>query len=251
MQAAAPYRPRSRGLLHPANRVRPLQAWRSMRALLADPEATGEVFKIIEALKGGSLARAIERLGATADGRSMLQRLPSLLPSLEDRRALAALPEGSLGRAYLAFVEAQQLSADGLVAASEEAPRGEHLDDEERWMGNRLRDIHDLQHVLTGYGRDELGELCLLAFMTTQTHNRGIEFIVFMGRRRYRNALPQLDVDALVSEGRDLARAAAWLPAVPWEDRLGEPLETLRSRLGLRAPVRYLAARAEIERAGS
>jgi ubiquinone biosynthesis protein COQ4 len=209
------------------------------------------VFKIIEALKGGSLARAIERLGATADGRSMLQRLPSLLPSLEDRRALAALPEGSLGRAYLAFVEAQQLSADGLVAASEEAPRGEHLDDEERWMGNRLRDIHDLQHVLTGYGRDELGELCLLAFMTTQTHNRGIEFIVFMGRRRYRNALPQLDVDALVSEGRDIARAAAWLPAVPWEDRLGEPLETLRSRLGLRAPVRYLAARAGIERAGS
>jgi ubiquinone biosynthesis protein COQ4 len=222
-----------------------------MRALLADPEATGEVFKIIEALKGGSLARALDRLATSADGRSMLQQLPTLLPVLQDRRALGALPEGSLGRAYFAFVEAQQLSADGLVAASEEAPRGEHLDAEERWMGNRLRDIHDLQHVLTGYGRDELGELCLLAFMTTQTYNRGIEFIVFMGRRRFRKALPQIDVDALVQEGRDLARATAWLPAVPWEQHLGEPLEALRSRLGLRAPLRYLAARAEIERAGA
>lgn len=251
MQAAAPYNPRSRGLLHPANRLRPLQAWRSMRALLADPEATGEVFKIIEALKGGSLARATQRLGTTADGRSMLQRLPSLLPALEDRHALAALPEGSLGRAYLAFVEQQQLSADGLVAASEEAPRGEHLDAEEQWMGNRLRDIHDLQHVLTGYGRDELGELCLLAFMTTQTYNRGIEFIVFMGRRRFRKAMPGLAVDALVREGRELARATAWLPAVPWEEHLGEPLQALRNHLGLRPPVRYLAARAAIERAGT
>jgi ubiquinone biosynthesis protein COQ4 len=213
-----------------------------MRKLLADPQATGEVFRIIEALKGGSLARAITRLAATPQGQAMLQEQPSLLPVLGDRRTLAALPEGSLGRAYFAFVEQQQLSADGLVAASEEAPRGEHLDAEEHWMGNRLRDIHDLQHVLTGYGRDELGELCLLSFMTTQTRNRGISFIVFMGRRRYRQALPELPVDELVREGGDIARVAAWLPGVRWEQRLGEPLEQLRRELGLRPPTHYLAA---------
>ena len=110
------------------------------------------------------------------------------------------------------------------------------------WLADRLRDFHDLQHVLTGYGRDELGELCLLSFMTSQTYNRGISFIVFMGRRKYRQAMPHMDVDALVREGRDIARAARWLPEVHWEERLAEPLEALRAELGLQAPARYLAA---------
>jgi ubiquinone biosynthesis protein COQ4 len=234
-----------RGLFHPANRLRPLVAWRSMRALLANPDATGEVFRIIEALKGGSIPRAVERLRGQPGGRELLARRPSLLPALGDRAALAALPAGSLGRAYLDFVSCENLSADGLVAASEEAPRAswaQHLEPEELWLADRLRDIHDLQHVLTGYGRDELGELCLLEFMTTQTPNRGISFIVFMGRRRFRKRAPELCVDALVAEGREIARNARWLPAVAWETRLGEPLEALRSELGLRSPAAYLAA---------
>ena len=75
--------------------VKPLQAWRSVRALIADPDNTGEVFKIIEALKGGSLARAVARLGATTEGRELLDRKPDILPLLNDRRALRAMPEGS------------------------------------------------------------------------------------------------------------------------------------------------------------
>jgi len=230
-------------LLSPRHRIRPITALRAMRALIANPEATGEVFKIIEALKGGSLARAVERLRQCESGRRLLAERPCITDILSARERLAAMPEGSLGRAYLDFVSTQQLSADGLVAASEEAPRNTYLDLDEQWMGARLRDIHDLQHVLTGYGRDELGELCLLAFMTTQTYNRGISFIVFMGRRQFRRQLPALPVDACVEEGRRIAGAAAWLPAIPWEERLAEPLERLRAELGLRPPVQYVRAR--------
>jgi ubiquinone biosynthesis protein COQ4 len=231
--------PRHAGLFNPATRIRPLRAWRAMRALIANPEATGEVFKIIEALKGGSLSRAVQRLAQTPSGQAMLRARPSMLSLLGDRERLRAMPQNSLGRAYLEFVESQDLSAEGLVSASEEAPRFEYLDAQEQWMGNRLRDIHDLQHVLTGYGRDELGELCLLSFMTTQTPNRGISFIVFMGRRQYRRAAPELPVDACVAEGRDIARAAQWLPAIDWEQRLHEPLQALREELGLQAPRLY------------
>ena len=59
MQSAAPLQPPRRGPFHPARRIKPLQAARAMRRLLADPEATGEVFRIIEALKGGSLTGAL------------------------------------------------------------------------------------------------------------------------------------------------------------------------------------------------
>jgi ubiquinone biosynthesis protein COQ4 len=232
----------SGGILSPRHRIRPIRAVRSMRALIANPEATGEVFKIIEALKGGSLARAVARMRQCESGRRLLAAKPCINELLGSRERLGAMPEGSLGRAYLDFVSTQQLSADGLVAASEEAPRNTALDADEHWMGSRLRDIHDLQHVLTGYGRDELGELCLLAFMTTQTYNRGISFIVFVGRRQFRRRLPDLPVDACVEEGRRIASAAAWLPAIPWEERLAEPLEGLRTELGLQSPRQYARA---------
>jgi ubiquinone biosynthesis protein COQ4 len=217
---------------------------RSMRRLLAHPEETGEVFRIIEALKGGSLTQALQRLSTTDAGRRMIAARPRLVERLEDRAALARLPEGSLGRAYLDFVERQQISAEGLVEASMEAPRGEHLEPEERWMGDRLRDIHDLQHVLTGYGPDELGELCLLEFMRTQTPNRGISFIVFMGRRKYREVAPELPVEDCVREGRELARASGWLVGIEWEDRLGDSLESLRRELDLRPATLYHQTRA-------
>ena len=108
-------------LLDDIRYLKPLQAWRSMRALIDNPESTGEVFKIIQALKGASLSRAVSRLESSPEGRELLRRKPQILPVLTDREALRAMPEGSLGRAYLAFVESQYLSADGLVEASEEA----------------------------------------------------------------------------------------------------------------------------------
>jgi ubiquinone biosynthesis protein COQ4 len=232
--------------------VKPLQALRSVRALIANPDNTAEVFKIIQALKGGSITRAVERLESTPQGRRLLQDKPDIVPVLNDREALRAMPEGSLGRAYLKFVESQSLSADGLVAASEEAPRGVGLNKEESWLGNRLRDIHDLQHVMCGYGRDPLGELCLLSFMVTQTPNRGIAFIVFMARRKARQETKLFCVDDCIDEGRRIGQAATWFATVNWEERLAEPLAQLRSELGIGKPTLYrnaLRSFAELESA--
>ncbi len=222
--------------------LKPLQALRSVRALIANPESTGEVFKIIEALKGASLARAAQRLGESPEGRGLLQRKPDILPVLSDRARLRAMPEGSIGRAYLDFVESQDLSADGLVGASEEAPRGRERSADETWLANRLRDIHDLQHVICGYGRDELGELCLLSFMVTQTPNRGIAFIIFMAKRKFRQEAPQVPVEICVAEGRRMGEAATWFATVNWEEQLERPLTEIRAELGVQKPKVYRGA---------
>jgi ubiquinone biosynthesis protein COQ4 len=222
--------------------IRPIQAWRSIRALIANPDDTGEVFKIIEALKGNGLARALARLQRDPQGRELLRRKPPILPVLSDRDTLRAMPAGSLGRAYLDFVETQYLSADGLVAASEEVPRRHTRSPDEMWLGSRLRDIHDLQHVMCGYGRDPLGELCLLGFMNAQTPNRGIAFIILMGRRQFRKAAPQIAIDACVAEGRSMGNTATWFATVGWEERLAQPLQTLRAELGITTPRLYREA---------
>jgi len=225
-----------------SSRVQPLVAMRAMRELLNDPDDTAQVFKIIQALKGNSIQQAVKRMYRSVTGRQLMQARPDIIPVLNDREALAAMPEGSLGRAYLAFVEARDLSADGLVAASEEAPE-RPLPVDEQWVGLRLRDIHDLQHVLTGYRTDELGELCLLEFMCTQTYNRGIRFIIFMAKRKFCSEQPALPVKACVKEARRIAQQAAWTCDIPWESRLAESLDDIRREMNLQPPALYLSVR--------
>jgi len=229
------------------NRIKPIQAGLAVSRLLRDPDDTGQVFKILEALKGNSLGLAHRRMQLDPRGQQLLEEQPNIVSVLNDREALLAMPEGSIGRAYYDFVHREGLSADGLIASSEEAPRFEKMGRNERWLGDRLRDIHDLQHVMTGYGRDTLGELCLLSFMTTQTPSRGIDFIIFMGRTKGQKENPDLDLKSLVREGREIGQSADWMLFTRWEDRLHEPLEKVRAELGFIPPSKYRAALETLE----
>ena len=229
------------------NRIKPIQAGLAISRLLRDPDDTGQVFKVLEALRGDSLSRALRHMRSEDRGRTLLAEQPNIVNALNDREALAALPDGSIGRTYYDFVHAEGLSADGLIASSHEAPRFEKIGQDQRWLGDRLRDIHDLQHVMTGYGRDTLGELCLLSFMTTQVPSRGIDFIIFMGRTKGQKEQPELNLKALVAEGRQIGEAADWMLFTRWEDRLHEPLEQVREELGFAPPIKYRAALKALE----
>ena len=150
-----------------AKRKTPIQ-WRkaisAMRRLIQNPEATKEVFIIIEALAGNALDKGFQRFRATAMGQQILAEKRSLLDSLRDREQLAAQPKHSLAAHYLNFVTREEISADGLAEPSEDMRSIRNLDEDLLLFANRQRDMHDLWHTLTDYGRDELGEVCLLAF---------------------------------------------------------------------------------------
>lgn len=224
------------------HRIKPVAALVAIRRLLRDPGDTTQVFKIIQALSGNNIRYPVARLRGEPGGAVLLAAKPNIVAVLNDRERLAAMPDGSIGRAYYDFVHREDLSADGLVASSKDTRDNDLFTADERWTADRLRDIHDLQHVLTGYGRDPVGELSLLAFMTTQVPNRGIDFIIFMAKRKYQQEMPELDIDALVAEGRRLGKEAAWMLAVPWEDRLQESLDAVRAELGFVPAANYHAA---------
>lgn len=68
--------------------------------------------------------------------------------ALADRyRALGELPPGSLGRGYFDFIRGQGFSFPG-----------------EKGSPPEIISLHDLTHVLSGYGTDPHGELSVLAF---------------------------------------------------------------------------------------
>jgi ubiquinone biosynthesis protein COQ4 len=226
-----------------AYRLRPREAVSAIRELLRNPEDTAKVFVIVRALSGKTLLRGYNRFAATPTGRTILADNRTLIDVLKDRDYLASLPAGSLGRAYFEFMQAENLSPEGLVEASmnSELPPEEGL----RAYAMRLRDMHDLWHVVTGYGRDTMGEVCLLGFTFGQTRNPAIAFIAVMGALKIARENDRRILRALWA-GYRAGRRAAWLPAADWEHLLTLPLELVRERLGIAAPRVYPQMRAAV-----
>ncbi|HEY2774791.1 MAG TPA: Coq4 family protein [Candidatus Binatia bacterium] len=219
--------------------VQPLVALRAVRRLLAHPDETALVFQIIRALSGKSFERLYQRVLRDPTGSVVLNERRNLLPLLQDRERLRALPAGTLGREYARFLDTENISAEGLVEASNDAEDGAvFLDDRARVLSNRLRDTHDLWHVVTGYQRDLFGEGALLAFSYAQTRNPGIGFIVVMAAlRRWREG--HTDAVRLSWQAWRRGRRANSFVAADWEGMLVLPLGEVRTKLGIDEPREY------------
>ncbi len=221
-------------------RIHPIVTLRQLRQLIANPEDTSKVFEVIRAASGPSLRKGIKRFRAREVGRRVLAMEIDLLDTVRDRQRLEGLDHGTLGRTYYDFIYAEALSADGLVDAS--MPQGNSLYDEMspdmRRYAQRLRDQHDIWHTLTQYGRDELGEACLLGFTYAQSRNRGIGLIVLMGGWKLYTALGTRALRA-IWQGFRSGLHASWLPGEDWEGMLELPIEEVRRQLAIRPPTAY------------
>jgi ubiquinone biosynthesis protein COQ4 len=219
--------------------ARPLEfrtAFRALGALLTNPDDTKQAFTIIEALSGPTGDRMFKRFKESAVGARVLREKRVLLDSLKDTAFLESLPENTLGRAYLQFLRSQQITADGLVDASEEGYDRAALDDERMLFSNRMRDMHDLWHVVSGYRGDLIGEAAVLALSYVQTKNPGVGLIAAMGFVQT-GGFP--DARRTIKSGYTRGKRAAWLPGVDWEAMLVLPLDEVRAKLGFDAPPAY------------
>jgi ubiquinone biosynthesis protein COQ4 len=221
--------------------VRIPEALRALRALLNDPDDTAQVFRIIEALSGAAPERLLQRMRRSPTGSALLRDRPDLLARLTDRAALEKLPEGTLGREYLRFLDSEGITAEGLRQASVDGHKSESPDvhPDFYFVRDRMRDSHDLWHTVTGYKGDLIGESSLLGFSFAQTWNPGVGLIV--ATALVRGGDPQ--VRKLILGGFSRGLKAAWLPAVRWEELLEVPLDRVRDRLRVGDPVAYVPFR--------
>ncbi|MEO1490022.1 MAG: Coq4 family protein, partial [Pseudomonadota bacterium] len=110
------------------------------------------------------------------------------------------------------------------------------------WYFNRLRDTHDLFHVLTGYGRDALGEASLLGFSYAQNHNKGVLFIAYAGARQIKKVSgTKAPIYSAIREGQRLGKAAAKIAHEDIEALMREDIDAARARLNIGKPVIYKA----------
>jgi ubiquinone biosynthesis protein COQ4 len=154
-------------------------------------------------------------------------------PEHYDVSELMALSPATLGGAY-----ARHMTRRGL--------RPDFYDDVDarhklHYLRLRLRQTHDVWHVLTGFDTDPVGELGLQGFYFGQVTNGqsalilagGIFKCLFTGR--YGDLERYVDV---FCEGYHNGRAAHPLLNVQWEQLWSEPLDDLRQRYGIIVPGR-------------
>ena len=224
--------------------------WRTaldaIRKLLANGDDTTQVFRIMRALNVGNSPRNYARLIATADGGRLAYERTELAPLFAQPAYARQFAPGTVGAAYCHFLDSTGYSADGLAEVSrinsEEDMRHPYA-----WFGRRVRDTHDIWHVLTRYKADEsMGEAALVAFSYAQVG--GLGWLLIGGAA----ALKSLRVTGntlfamAVWEGYRHGRKAKWISGEDYVALLAEPLDAARARLGIATPVAYLRAQREL-----
>jgi ubiquinone biosynthesis protein COQ4 len=176
-------------------------------------------------------------------GRRLLTERPDLCAALNDMPALAAMPDGSLGRAFHTFMDHPETvpgyMLSGLIYRDgwfDSVP----MDEELRWAVERWFQTHDLMHVVSGYGADLAGEGLNIYF--SGGYCVGISWrMAFWSpyglaprlmrpdieRRRWLGALRE------AWERGNAARQKLPFESVPWEELLPQPLDEVRRSLGL------------------
>ena len=216
-------------------------AWRQFNLFRQDIERTNVAFRIFEALPWIDIDQAAERFLATAQGKALYASEPYLHEILDDRAVLRRHPAGSLAHDYCDFMEREGLTAAGLVAETE-IMRGDRtrIDDKVQWYVDRQRDVHDLVHVLTGYGRDALGEQCVAAFIFGQRPSWGHIFIAYAGalvtRRQNGTRAPVLRA---VREAQRIGQHCPRIAEHAVRELLAMPTQAVREKFGIIAPKLY------------
>jgi ubiquinone biosynthesis protein Coq4 len=208
-------------------RVRWARALRALGRILANPEDTEQVLEFSNLANAGS--RRDDRLDmyfAHPMGAKIFAERRSIDSSTIDLKALGALPENTLGHAYATF-----MTSHGLTPNIFDAPPDDVLDVRASFLIQRMRQTHDLWHVVTNCETDPAGEVALQAFTFAQVKAPSTGILAVLGSLR---ALPHSRrvVGDAVKMYRLGLRAEAFV-VFPWEDHWATPLVEVRRMLGM------------------
>ncbi len=215
------------------------KAQQALEVLGGNPDDTAQAIRAIGAMAGNSGERLFNRFRRSSRGARILKEKTELYDILSDIDRLGAMPKGSLGHGIWTFYTTEEISAQGLKGASEAAADEDSVidaDSDAAIFGRRNRELHDVFHVLTGYGRDIRGEIAVLAFTYAQTKNTGIGYMVL---RSLAGDGLNSEMGKLIRQGYWRGRRAQWLVDQDWEELLPMPLDQLRIDLGVGPAPEY------------
>jgi ubiquinone biosynthesis protein COQ4 len=211
--------------------VRWHRAFRALSRVLMNPEETDQVLVFSSYINAGTTTHRIEGFFADPRGQKLYDERRAIDSHTVDLDALAALPAGTLGHAYATFMKTHGLTPDVFDGAPEDIH-----DPHAAYLVQRMRQTHDLWHVVTNADTDPAGEVALQAFTYAQIHAPSSGILAALGTIRGIRHSRWIVRD--VVELYRLGKRADKLAVFPWEDHWTTPLADVRELLGLPREMR-------------
>ena len=154
-------------------RLQSLKLLAGLTSFLKNPGSLESVFAVANSVKDGPLGDQMMRhLLKDSQFKSLVKE--RWRPQPIDLNALQTLPEGSLGRCYADQLIRQDITPETLIDPSP-------VDSEKDFIVHRLKETHDITHVLTGFGIDGASELGLQGFNLAQNRSPLAVMLIFGG----------------------------------------------------------------------
>ncbi|MFK7741516.1 MAG: Coq4 family protein [Planctomycetota bacterium] len=215
---------------HQRDHIHYITTLRGVLGMLRNPEGTEAVFDIEDGLKDTRAAAGVvtKVLQSPEVAACMRQRY---LAEPVDIETLQRLPRGTLGAHFAHHIQEHGFDPDYY----RKLPVETDLD----WVMLRMRQTHDIWHVVTGIDTSRLGEIAVKAFELAQTWRPLAAVITSGGMMRYLLKDPDQLGDAMahISHGYQLGRHAKPFLAQKWEQGWDVPLTEWRRRVGLPADI--------------
>jgi ubiquinone biosynthesis protein COQ4 len=192
-------------------------------ALLRDPGRLDQALVLTQAVNAGMAANSVVRIEATGEGKRLLEERPRIDRAHVDFEALRRLPDGTLGREYVRFLDDNGIGPEPFETLPDIG------DPRAAWLVLRMRQTHDLWHVLTGYRPDVEGEVLLQAFTYAQVRAPSALLIVVFGSLRLLSR--GLGYLRALRHAFARGRATRFLATFRWEEHWDRPLAVLREEL--------------------
>ncbi len=214
-------------------RIRWRRALAALSRLLDNPEDTEQVLIFTSYANAGSSAERFEHFFTDPRGQQLFADRRALDSHTIDLEALYALPSGTLGHAYASFMKRHRLTPNVF-----DGPPDDVTDPRRSYVIQRMRQTHDLWHVVTNAETDPAGEVALQAFYWAQLGAPASGIIAALGTLKTLRHEPRIVRDVLAM--MKLGRTADRMPTFNWEDHWATPVTEVRKLLHLPAAPRAI-----------
>ncbi len=210
-----------------------LLAIKGVISLLRDPTKTESVYDIEDGLRNTKATQlAVEFVKSDPKVAQLIAE--RYVPPHLDMDALLALPAGSLGHIYATYIQESGFDPNFY--------RKIEVQDEISYVLLRLRQTHDIWHIVTGFDTNVAGELGLKSFELAQTR-RTMAFILLTGGLLSVLSKSPADLDVLlecIALGYRSGAKARPLLAQKWEEQWSKPVSEWRQELGIEVAKKYI-----------
>lgn len=208
--------------------------------MLRNPESTESVFDIEDGARHLEATELVLKHVLAGKGVKEMIEERYLAPPA-DIEALDKCPDGSLGKAFACHILDHGFDPDYY--------RKIEVKDDVDYVLMRVRQTHDIWHVITGIGTDRIGEVSLKAVELAQLRRPMAAVIATGGVLRYLFKDPDELGNLLwgIAHGYRLGCRARPLLAQKWEEHWDRPLATWRAQLDITAALEESPYRVEVD----